>query len=110
MATEEALTFLKTLSQQPYCNEWSDHNSVVYLPAWESGQEVKKLHANCRLRCYSRQSRFVQDDMVRHVHLNHETQLTMQVVNHVRSLIEDGTLKPGDKIPPEREFSKKLKI
>jgi GntR family transcriptional repressor for pyruvate dehydrogenase complex len=34
----------------------------------------------------------------------------MQVVNHLRSLIEDGTLKPGDKIPPEREFSKKLKI
>jgi GntR family transcriptional repressor for pyruvate dehydrogenase complex len=41
---------------------------------------------------------------------NQETLLTMQVVNHVRSLIEDGTLKPGDKIPPEREFSKKLKI
>ena len=41
---------------------------------------------------------------------NHETHLTMQVVNHVRSLIEDGTLRPGDKIPPEREFSKKLKI
>lgn len=39
-----------------------------------------------------------------------ETHLTMQVVNHVRSLIEDGTLRPGDKIPPEREFSRKLKI
>ena len=39
-----------------------------------------------------------------------ETHLTMQVVNHVRSLIEDGTLHPGDKIPPEREFAKKLKI
>jgi GntR family transcriptional repressor for pyruvate dehydrogenase complex len=34
----------------------------------------------------------------------------MQVVNHVRALIEEGTLKPGDKIPPEREFSRKLKI
>jgi GntR family transcriptional repressor for pyruvate dehydrogenase complex len=41
---------------------------------------------------------------------NHETLLTMQVVNHVRSLIEDGTLRPGDKIPPEREFAKELKI
>src|SRR3984885_1575442 len=39
-----------------------------------------------------------------------ETHLTMQVVNHVRSLIEDGTLHPGDKIPPEREFAKKVKI
>jgi GntR family transcriptional repressor for pyruvate dehydrogenase complex len=35
---------------------------------------------------------------------------TMQVVNHVRSLIENGTLKPGDKIPPEREFARALKI
>jgi GntR family transcriptional repressor for pyruvate dehydrogenase complex len=41
---------------------------------------------------------------------NGETHLTMQVVNHVRSLIEDGTLHSGDKIPPEREFAKKLKI
>jgi GntR family transcriptional repressor for pyruvate dehydrogenase complex len=35
---------------------------------------------------------------------------TMQVVNHVRSLIENGTLQPGDKIPPEREFARSLKI
>ena len=35
---------------------------------------------------------------------------TMQVVNHVRSLIENGTLLPGDKIPPEREFARTLKI
>jgi len=41
---------------------------------------------------------------------NQETQLTAQVVNHVRSLIEKGTLRPGDKIPPEREFAKELKI
>lgn len=34
----------------------------------------------------------------------------MQVVNHVRSLIENGTLQPGDKIPPEREFARSLKI
>lgn len=39
-----------------------------------------------------------------------ETHRTMQVVNHIRELIEDGTLHPGDKIPPEREFAKKLKI
>lgn len=35
---------------------------------------------------------------------------TMQVVNHIRSLIESGTLQPGDKIPPEREFARTLKI
>jgi GntR family transcriptional repressor for pyruvate dehydrogenase complex len=34
----------------------------------------------------------------------------MQVVNHVRSLIENGTLQPGDKIPPERELARSLKI
>ncbi len=41
---------------------------------------------------------------------NREAHLTMQVVNHIRTLIEDGTLKPGDKIPPEREFAQELKI
>ncbi len=35
---------------------------------------------------------------------------TMQVVNHVRALIENGALQPGDKIPPEREFALTLKI
>jgi GntR family transcriptional regulator, transcriptional repressor for pyruvate dehydrogenase complex len=39
-----------------------------------------------------------------------ETYLTMQVVNHIRKLIEGGTLQPGDKIPPEREFAQMLKI
>jgi GntR family transcriptional repressor for pyruvate dehydrogenase complex len=34
----------------------------------------------------------------------------MHVVNHVRSLIENGALQPGDKIPPEREFARTLKI
>ena len=34
----------------------------------------------------------------------------MHVVNHIRSLIENGTLQPGDKIPPEREFARSLKI
>jgi len=34
----------------------------------------------------------------------------MQVVNHVRSLIENGTLQPGDKLPPERELARDLKI
>jgi GntR family transcriptional repressor for pyruvate dehydrogenase complex len=41
---------------------------------------------------------------------NSDTHLTMQVVNHIRALIENGTLKPGDQIPPEREFARKLKI
>jgi GntR family transcriptional regulator, transcriptional repressor for pyruvate dehydrogenase complex len=39
-----------------------------------------------------------------------DAHLTMQVVNHIRTLIENGTLKPGDKIPPEREFARKLRI
>jgi len=29
-----------------------------------------------------------------------DTDRTMQVVNYIRSLIENGTLQPGDKIPP----------
>lgn len=39
-----------------------------------------------------------------------DTHRTMQVVNHVRSLIENGTLKPGDQIPPERDLAQALKI
>jgi len=39
-----------------------------------------------------------------------ETHLTKQVVDHIRTMIESGALKPGDKIPPEREFAHKLKI
>jgi GntR family transcriptional repressor for pyruvate dehydrogenase complex len=39
-----------------------------------------------------------------------DTHRTMQVVNHIRSLIENGTLQPGDKIPPEREFARTLNI
>lgn len=39
-----------------------------------------------------------------------DTHRTMKVVNHIRALIEDGTLQPGDKIPPEREFASSLKI
>ncbi len=39
-----------------------------------------------------------------------ETHRTMQVVNHVRALIENGTLQPGDQIPPEREFARTLSI
>ncbi|HEY1648676.1 MAG TPA: FadR/GntR family transcriptional regulator [Terracidiphilus sp.] len=38
------------------------------------------------------------------------THRTMHVVNHIRGLIENGTLQPGDKIPPEREFARTLKI
>lgn len=38
------------------------------------------------------------------------THRAMHVVNHIRSLIENGTLQPGDKIPPEREFARSLKI
>jgi len=48
--------------------------------------------------------------MVRVKEESKETHRTMQVVNHIRSLIENGTLQPGDKIPPEREFARKLGI
>ena len=46
----------------------------------------------------------VQDDATTH------SQLTMQVVEHVRSLIAKGEVKPGDRLPPERELARKLKI
>jgi len=39
-----------------------------------------------------------------------ESELTAHVVNHIRAKIEGGDLKPGDKIPPEREFAKMLNI
>jgi len=41
---------------------------------------------------------------------SHETHRTTQVVDHIRAMIENGSLQPGDKIPPEREFAKKLGI
>ncbi len=39
-----------------------------------------------------------------------DTHRTQQVVNHIRSMIENGALQPGDRIPPEREFARALKI
>ena len=39
-----------------------------------------------------------------------QSQLAMQVVNHVRELIESGELRSGDQIPAEREFAKTLGI
>ncbi|MGA2217098.1 MAG: FadR/GntR family transcriptional regulator [Terracidiphilus sp.] len=39
-----------------------------------------------------------------------DTHRTMDVVNHIQRLIENGTLKPGDKLPPERELARSLKI
>ena len=39
-----------------------------------------------------------------------DTHMTMRVVNHIRGLIESGELQPGDRIPPEREFARKLRI
>ena len=38
------------------------------------------------------------------------SQLTMQVVEHVRSLISRGEVRPGDRLPPERELARELKI
>jgi len=39
-----------------------------------------------------------------------ETDRTNQVVNHIRALLEKGELRPGDRIPPERELARTLKI
>jgi len=39
-----------------------------------------------------------------------DTHRTMHVVNHIRTMIENGSLRPGDKIPPEREFAQQLKV
>src|SRR5215472_14707595 len=41
---------------------------------------------------------------------NPETHRMMQVVNHMRSMVENGSLKPGDKIPAERDFARSLNI
>ncbi len=38
------------------------------------------------------------------------SQLTMQVVEHVQGLIRSGEVHPGDRLPPERELARKLKI
>jgi GntR family transcriptional repressor for pyruvate dehydrogenase complex len=38
------------------------------------------------------------------------TDRTKQVVNHIRILLEKGALQPGDRIPPERELARTLKI
>jgi GntR family transcriptional repressor for pyruvate dehydrogenase complex len=38
------------------------------------------------------------------------SQLTLQVVDHVRGLIASGALRPGDRLRPERELARELKI
>jgi len=40
----------------------------------------------------------------------HDNDRTMKVVDHIRALIEQGTLQPGDQLPPERELAQTLKI
>jgi len=40
----------------------------------------------------------------------HDDRRTMYVVTHIRALVENGTLRPGDKIPPERELARMLKM
>lgn len=52
----------------------------------------------------SKAVRQVEDEVTGH------SQLTMQVVAHVRSLISSGEVRPGDRLPPERELARKLKI
>lgn len=41
---------------------------------------------------------------------NPDSHRTMQVVNHIRSLLESGALQQGEKIPSEREFARSLKV
>jgi len=48
--------------------------------------------------------------MTDHSPASTDNHLATQVVNHVRQMIERGELQPGDKIPPEREFARRLKI
>ena len=38
------------------------------------------------------------------------SQLTQQVVDYVRGLVASGQLRPGDRLPPERELARELKI
>jgi GntR family transcriptional repressor for pyruvate dehydrogenase complex len=38
------------------------------------------------------------------------SQLTMQVVEYVRALIASGEVRPGDRLPPERDLARQLKI
>ncbi|MEO6983255.1 MAG: FadR/GntR family transcriptional regulator [Edaphobacter sp.] len=51
-----------------------------------------------------KEAKEIQDDMTGH------SQLTMQVVEHVRALIAKGEVRPGDRLPPERELARELKI
>jgi GntR family transcriptional regulator, transcriptional repressor for pyruvate dehydrogenase complex len=37
-------------------------------------------------------------------------QVTMGVVRHIRGLIESGALRPGERLPPEREFARELGV
>jgi GntR family transcriptional repressor for pyruvate dehydrogenase complex len=48
--------------------------------------------------------------MTRLSHNVPDTDRTRQVVNHIRALLEKGALRPGDRIPPERELAPTLKI
>ena len=45
-----------------------------------------------------------------HDEVTGHSQLTMQVVEHVRSLIAKGEVKPGDRLPPERDLARELRI
>jgi GntR family transcriptional repressor for pyruvate dehydrogenase complex len=48
--------------------------------------------------------------MTRLTHDARDTDRTRKVVNHIRALLEKGALQPGDRIPPERELARSLKI
>src|ERR1035441_7918587 len=48
--------------------------------------------------------------MPRLTHDSPDPDRTGQVVNHIRALLEKGALRPGDRIPPERELARTLKI
>lgn len=48
--------------------------------------------------------------MARRTEIVPEIDRTRKVVNHIRLLLEKGLLRPGDKIPPERDLAHTLKI
>ena len=39
-----------------------------------------------------------------------QEKLSAKIVNQIKTLIVDGELKPGDPLPPEREFMKLLNV
>jgi len=48
--------------------------------------------------------------LILHLQRNSDIPLFRQIVSEVRSLIDNGTLKPGDRLPPSRAFAESLGV